>query len=245
MTAPLLSLRGVGKSYWRGLHELRVLSDVMLDVHPGEMVAIWGRRGSGKTTLLRVAAGLQGVDSGEVLFDGMDLAALSDSQRAHVRQEQIGWVRRTGPRSSLRILDYVALPLMARNNRRDALRHTRETLTRLGVSECAHRHWAHISDGERALVGIAHAVVRSPRLLLVDDPTACLGMEEREAIADLLRSLAEEQRMGVLLAAPDMPTTMSSHHIRALSGGRLLTPPQDPVTEGARVIEFPPTRRTA
>ena len=74
-TGAVLSLRGVRKSYWRGLRETVVLADVSLDVYGGEMVAVWGQRGSGKTTLLEVAAGLESPDSGAVSFQGRDLLA--------------------------------------------------------------------------------------------------------------------------------------------------------------------------
>ncbi len=225
MAGPLLSLQGVGKSYWRGAHELRVLVDVTLDVHAGRLVAVWGRRGAGKTTLLKIAAGLESPDSGRVLFEGRDIGAFSERERTALRHADIGWVRRAGPRSELPMIDYVALPLMARTSRHDALRRASAVLARVGVPDCAKLRWECISDGERALVSIAHGIVRSPRLLLVDDPTASLGMCERERVTELLRSLAVQQRMGVLMGAPDMPTMMSSHQIRSLSGGRLLVPP--------------------
>jgi putative ABC transport system ATP-binding protein len=240
---PLLSLRGVAKSYWRGLHELRILTDVTLDVHAGEFVAVWGKRGAGKTTLLKIAAGLEMPDRGQVLFEGRDLARLSDAQRTSLRHDSIGWVRRSGPSSGLRIINYVALPLMVRDRRHDALRRAHETLVRVGVPDCAEQLWEHVSDGERALVSIAHGIVRSPRLLLVDDPTASLGIRERESVTELLRTLAVERRMGVLMSAPDIPTLMSSHQIRALSSGRLLAPPNDR-PDDARVVRFPAGRRS-
>lgn len=241
---PLLSLRGVAKSYWRGLHQLSVLVEATLDVLPGEFVAVWGRRGAGKTTLLKIAAGLEEPDSGQVLFQGRDITTLTETERTALRHERIGWVRRARPRSGLRIINYVALPLMAQHGRHEALRRAHETLVRVGVNDCAEQHWEHISDGERALVSIAHGVARSPRLLLVDDPTASLGMRERETVTELLRTLAVERDMGVLMSAPDMPTMMSSHQIRALSGGRLLAPPDDG-GDGDRVIHFPASRRSA
>jgi ABC-type lipoprotein export system ATPase subunit len=245
MAGPLLSLQSIAKSYWRGVHELRVLVDATLDVHAGELVAVWGKRGAGKTTLLRIAAGLEMADSGHSHFAGRELRALSDSERTLLRHTEIGWVRRSGPRIGLSMLNYVALPLMSGRNRQEALRRAHEALVRVGVPECADQRWEHISDGERALVGIAHAVVRGPKLLLVDDPTASLGMREREIVTELLRSLAEERRMGVLVSAPDIPTMMSSHQIRTLSGGRLLAPP-DAAGEGTgHVIDFPASRRTA
>jgi ABC-type lipoprotein export system ATPase subunit len=243
MAGPLLSLQGIAKSYWRGLHELRVLVDATLEVHAGELVAVWGKRGAGKTTLLRIAAGLETADSGRAYFQGRDVGTLSDAQRTLLRHAEIGWVRRSGPRMGLSIINYVALPLMAGRNRQESLRRANEALVRVGVPECAEQHWEHISDGERALVSIAHGIVRLPRLLLVDDPTASLAIRERETVTELLRSLAEEQRMGVLVSAPDMPTMMSSHQIRTLSGGRLLAPPGHPPE--SQVIDFPASRRSA
>ncbi len=110
----LLSLRGVGKSYWRGDTEVRVLRDVTLDVRAGELTAVWGTRGSGKSTLLKLAARLEVPDSGCVFFNGVDLASVSERQHARLMSEWIGWVRRAGPQSDLRMLDYVALPLLGR-----------------------------------------------------------------------------------------------------------------------------------
>ena len=78
MAGVLLSLREVSKSYWRGPSEVRVLAGASLDVHQGELVAVWGKRGAGKTTLLRIAAGLERPDGGVVRFEGEDLATLSD-----------------------------------------------------------------------------------------------------------------------------------------------------------------------
>lgn len=244
MAEPLLLLQAIEKSYWRGVRELRVLRGATLEVRAREVAAVWGRRGSGKTTLLRIAAGLETPDDGLVLFKGRDLGTLSPTERTSLRHTEIGWVRRGGPRSELRVLSYVALPLMGQSKRNDALRRAGEALVRVGVADCAEQRWECISDGERALVSIAHGIVRSPKLLLVDDPTAGLGTCEREMVTELLRSLAVDQGMGVLMSAPDMPTMMSSHQIRTLSGGRLLAPPEDP-DEDRNVIDFPTGRRLA
>jgi ABC-type lipoprotein export system ATPase subunit len=245
MAGPLLSLRGVSKSYWRGEHELRVLVEATLDVRAGRLVAVWGRRGAGKTTLLRIAAGLERPDSGRVLFEDRDLGALSEAQRTMLRHTDIAWVRRSGPRSELPIVDYVALPLMADRNRQDALRRAQATLVRVGLPECGKQCWDSISNGEQALVSIAHGIARSPKLLIVDDPTASLGVCERETVTELLRSIAEEHSMGVLMSAPDMPTMMSSHEIRTLSGGGLLAPPERTGEQSNGASERLASRRSA
>ncbi len=247
MAAALLSLQAVGKSYWRGPSEVRVLDDACLDVAEGEFVGVWGRRGAGKTTLLRIAAGLETPDRGTVRFDGRDLAALSESDLARLRRSEIGWVRRSGPRSDLTMLDYVALPLLIEHGRRDANRRADAALRRVGMAQCAGQRWDSLSDGERALVAVAHGIARAPRLLLIDDPTANLGVRERDEILLLLRSLVEQSGLAMLMTVPDMPAALGSHQLRALSGGRLISGPETaeaPDRDG-NVIEFPGRRRSA
>lgn len=247
MGTPLLSLQAVGKSYWRGPSEVRVLDDACLDVEEGEFVGVWGRRGAGKTTLLRIAAGLETPDRGTVRFDGHDLAALSERGLARLRRSEIGWVRRSGPRSDLTMLDYVALPLLIEHVRRDANRRADAALRRVGMGQCAGQRWDSLSDGERALVAVAHGIARAPRLLLIDDPTANLGVRERDEILQLLRSLVEQSGLAMLMTVPDMPAALGSHQLRALSGGRLISgaaSPEAPDRDG-NVIEFPGRRRSA
>ncbi len=237
----LLSLKGVGKSYWRGDTEVRVLRDVTLDVRAGELTAVWGTRGSGKSTLLKLAARLEAPDSGSVFFNGVDLAGVSERQHARLMLKWIGWVRRAGPRSDLRMLDYVALPLLAEHGRRDAYTRAEAALERVGLSAQARQRWGDMCDGERASITIAHGIARAPRLLLVDDPTANLDVIERERVTGLLYSLADEEAMAVLMTVPDMPAAMRADRIFSLGGGRLssasLAPP--PVRpEQGKVIQL-------
>lgn len=247
MADVLLALEGVSKSYWRGPHQRRVLADLSLEVREREFVVVWGRRGAGKTTLLKVAAGLEAIDLGVASFEGADMAGMSETQHAWLMRERIGWVRRTGPRSDLEILDYVALPLLASCGHRQAYARARDALARVGIAECAAQTWASLSDGERALAGIAGGVVRSPRLLIVDDPTANLDVREREQVVALLRELADDAGIGVLMAAPDIPEMMGAHQILALSAGRILRPPEPPRPLGqpGNVIDFPGRERSA
>lgn len=236
----LLSLRAVSKSHWRGAHELRILRDVSLEMSAGELVAVWGKRGAGKTTLLKIAAGLEATDGGVVRFAGHDLAGLSEAGHARLMREQIGWVRRTGPRSDLSMLDYVALPLLVEHGQRRARARAYDALARVGMSECADQRWDSLSDGERALTAIAHGIVRRPQLLLVDDPTANLGVREREDVNELLRSLMGEEGLAVLMTAPGMPAAMGFGEIKILSAGKLLEQPHEPAQ--ANVIDFPAGR---
>ena len=219
---PLLSLEGVSKSYWRGLRKLSVLTDASLEVHAGQLVTIWGQRRSGKTTLLKLAAGLEPPTSGVVRFEGQDLAELSATQQARVLRTRIGWAKPTGPDSrELTMLDYVALPLLRMHKRREAHRQAALALDRTGVASCAGEPWGSLADSERTLVAIAHAIVRSPRLLLVDDHTSHLDDLHREEIMGLLRILADDEGMAVLMMVPDMTEMVHAHQRLNLSSGQI------------------------
>lgn len=242
---PLLRLESVGKSYMRGPRELRILKDVSLDVHSGELVGVYGQRGSGKTTLLRIAAGFESPREGLVSFDGTDLATLSRSRRARLHREQIGWVERAGPQSAGLVMRvYVGLPLYRTLGPVEAQRRALEALAKVGASDAADAHWSSLSDTARTLVAIAEALVREPRLLLVDDPTAGLGILDRERVVGLLRSAAEDGGLGVLMAVPDMPAMLHAHEVRSLSRGRLFAP-ADPPPGSGNVVEFPGSERSA
>jgi ABC-type lipoprotein export system ATPase subunit len=252
VTGPLLSLTGVSRSFQRGRHELRVLIDASLHVSAGEVLAVQGQRGAGKTTLLKIAAGMEPLDGGKVSFDGWDLTDLSDGQLSRLLGEQIGWVQNMGPESRLRVLDYVALPLLISLGDRAAYARATQALERVGAAECAQQRWDTLADGERGLVGIAHAIVRSPRLLLVDDVTMILGIRETDTLTRLLRSIARESAIGVLMTVSDTAAALHSDRTMSLAGGRLSDPstqlaPEPPDATAAKgdVIDLSSRERLA
>jgi lipoprotein-releasing system ATP-binding protein len=230
----LLSLEGVCKSYWRGAREIVVLEDVSLDVHPGELVAVWGRRGAGKTTLARVAAGLETPDSGAVLFDGEPLKPVA--RRKGTLDPRIGWLR-LGPLTPdfNTVVDSVMTPLLGDNSPRKARRLVTAMLERLGVADPSSLRWENLTHGERTLVGIARATVRERKLLVLDDPTASLDVPQREEVTGLLRRAADEQGLAILMTVPDMPEMAYAHRVGALSEG-VLTMSKTPT---GNVIDFP------
>jgi ABC-type lipoprotein export system ATPase subunit len=242
----LLRLDSVSMSYWRGSRETRVLKNVSLDVCAGELVGIYGQRGAGKTTLLRLAAGFEPPATGRVALDGVNLASLSRNDLARIHREEIGWVERAGPETrELPMRTYVALPLYRDFGPVQAERRAVAALAKVGADDAAEARWSSLSDTVRMLVAIAQALVREPRVLLVDDPTAGLGIIDRERVVGLLRSAAEDGGLGVLMAVPDMPAMLHAHEVRSLSRGRLLAP-ADPSPNGhARVVEFPGGERSA
>jgi ABC-type lipoprotein export system ATPase subunit len=246
----VLSLQSVSKGFRRGPREIPVLRDVSLEVPAGDLVGIYGQRNAGKTVLLKLAAGFETPDSGRVVFEDEDLSHFSRRRLAHLHRDRIGWVARNGPHSpDLPMQDYVALSLYRDFGPDEACRRARRALEKVGVADCASHRWDDLSDTARMLVAIAQALVREPRLLVVDDPTAWLDLEDRERIVGLLRHAAEDGGLGVLMTAPDMPAMLHAHQIRSLHRGRLIAPEGKPggddprgrpsIEERGTVIEFP------
>lgn len=220
---PVLALDCVSAGYWRGPIRVDVLRDISLQVAAGDLVAVWGSLKAGKTTLLKVAAGLDPPRAGDVRIGNRSLATLSRQEMQHLRRHEIGFARRTGPvERELSVLDYVAFPLMGTMARAAAQRRAMEAIQQLGIdTACASLRWDELTDGEQTLVSIAHAISRNPTLLLVDDPTSSLGVHERERTVALLRRLAVEQRMAVVMTAPDLAATLGAHEVFTLTSGEL------------------------
>jgi predicted ABC-type transport system involved in lysophospholipase L1 biosynthesis ATPase subunit len=222
----LLSLEGVCKEFRRGELRLVVLKDVWLTVGEGEVVSVVGTRGQGKSTLLRVAAGLERPDGGRVCMEGRDLSALSDRELSRLLRKEVGLAGRGGPGMRLRMVEYVALPLLlgaARRERRALHSQALWALERVGMTDRAGARWEDLSDWDRALAEIAQAIVARPKLMILDDVTDGLSMRETERVAALVHDLACEQRAGVLMGLSDGEATLRSQRVHSLYEGRLST----------------------
>jgi predicted ABC-type transport system involved in lysophospholipase L1 biosynthesis ATPase subunit len=234
----VLSLTGVCLSFPRGRrHVIRVLDDVSLELDAGETVAVLAQRAQGKTSLLRVAAGIERPDRGQVRFEGEDIWAFSERRRSRLLGGQIGWVGPAVPDLDVPMLANVALPLFATCGKNEAYARATAALERVGARECAQQFWGSLADWERALVAVAQGIAREPKLLLVDDLTASLGLGEIDEVMQLLDELAKEQRFGVLMSVSDASATGWAR-IATLAGGELFEMPRPPAQQG-NIIDFP------
>lgn len=234
----LLALEHVDKTYYRGgRHRLRILRDVALDVDAGELVAIVADPTAGKTTLLRIAAGLEPPDSGTVQLAGQPLPATNDPD------PRIALVTRTPPpreTMTMRILDLVAIPLMEQMSLAKAHRRVTPMLEALGVGDLSSATWVELSDAERVAIRIAQAAVRKPRLLLVDDVMAGLGIAHVDAVLGCLLHAADADRTAVLMTAGSLEETVRVDTLYSLSAGSLVAMS---TRERGQVLDFPAERR--
>lgn len=220
----LLALDEVEKRYQRGEREIVALDGVSLSLFAGDYLAVLGSARAGKTTLLRVAAGIERPDAGTVRFMGRDLASMSGRERTHVRRHEIGCVwARLHPNGRLTAVGQVALALVSSGwGRSRAVAKANEYLRRVDAGHCADARIHELSASELARVSIAQAIVREPKLILADEPTDVLNSEERRDILAIMRSIARDANVGVLMTAGDSAGALRATRFGSLKAGRLL-----------------------
>jgi putative ABC transport system ATP-binding protein len=218
---PVLSLDSVSLCFRRGRRSTMVLHDVSMALEAGELAGVWGGRGAGKSTLAHVAAGIIAPDRGTVLLDGQPLVSGSRAGRGGVLHAQIGLATRRGPElDEMPVEDWIASALLLSHSYRDALELAHQALERVGAAEVGGEPWDDLSDGERMLVSLAQAIVRGPRVLIVDDPIAGLGAVERDEVMQLLLSIATAG-VAVLVTAAELKELRGLDRIWSLRDGRL------------------------
>lgn len=205
-----------------GDSRVRALDDVSLSVMPGEFVAIVGPSGSGKSSLLAIAGAMAQPDRGTVRVHGTDLAALSKSARTRFRLRNIGFVFQSGNLlPSLTAADQLRLAgRLARNRHID----TEQLLDSVGMAHRAGHRPGQLSGGERQRVGIARALVNSPSLLLVDEPTAALDRRRSHEVVELLAQRAHNSGVAIVMVTHDQDVLEHCDRVHEMIDGRLGIP---------------------
>ncbi|GAA3524168.1 hypothetical protein GCM10022417_20390 [Corynebacterium pilbarense] len=191
----MLELRDITKSFT----QQRVLEGISLTVGDGESVAIMGPSGSGKSTLLHCMSGVLVPDQGEVLFDGQDVAAMSDAERSRLRLEHFGFIFQDGQLlPELTATENVALPQIMRGvPRPQAHDEAIDMLTRLGLGAYVDRYPGQLSGGQGQRVAIARALAGPPSVVFADEPTAALDQATGHEVMQQIVAVC--QKFGVTL----------------------------------------------
>ena len=218
---PLIKLDDVTRIF-PGPPAVNALRGVDLEVMPGEYLAIVGPSGSGKSTMLNTLGLLDRPSTGTYWFEGQDVAALSEDERAALRGGEIGFVfqsfhllpTRTVLENVMLSTAYAGVPREEREGR------ARAALDRVGMSHRVDFYPGPLSGGERQRVAIARAVSTAPRLLLADEPTGNLDQENSEAVMRLFEELSADG-LTIVMITHDRTVAQSARRRVSINDGRL------------------------
>lgn len=193
----IISAKNIKKSYGK----TPVLHGVSLDVKQGEVLAIMGPSGSGKSTLLHSLAAIISVDSGEIIFDGRNIAKFSDNKRSVLRRTAFGFVFQFSQLvPELTVIDNVALPLLLNGlSRNKAYAEAKKWLEAVGLSDKHDSTPGEISGGQAQRVAIARAMVAQPKILFADEPTGSLDSLNSEHVMELFIKTAKDNGTTVIM----------------------------------------------
>ncbi len=217
----IVEANGIKKTYSTGKVEVQALKGVDLALERGEIVAIMGPSGCGKTTLLNCLSGLDEIDAGEVLVDGVVLHDLSDNKRSDYRARRMGFVFQLyNLLPVLNAVENVEMPLLLSGISSGIARsRSMEMLDLVGLSDRAMHVPAELSGGQRQRVTIARALVNEPAIVWADEPTGDLDSETADDIVNLILELNRSKGQTFVLVTHALDVGQKAHRIVNMRDG--------------------------
>lgn len=214
----MIKINDIVKSYGSGESRFQVLQGISLEIEDGDFVVILGASGSGKSTFLNVISGLERPDSGEVLYDGTDIAGLSDTERTAFRKRNVGFV----------FQQYYLLPNMDvdKNVKMGAdlanNKDYREIIKAVGLEEKLHRYPSELSGGEQQRVSIARALAKKPRVMFLDEPTGALDESTGREVLDYIFRLKNQYDFTIVMVTHNSNLAEMAKTVIKMNSGRIL-----------------------
>lgn len=217
----ILNIKKVSKTYQSAGRTLTVLENIDFSIGAGATASIVGPSGSGKTTLLGLCAGLDHCTSGTVELQGISLENLNEDQRAHIRNQYVGFIFQNFQLlPTLTALENVMVPLELRREKNIKPRAI-DLLNKVGLADRGHHYPSQLSGGEQQRVSLARAFSNQPRILFADEPTGNLDAENSEKIVNLLFDLNKQSGTTLILVTHDLELASKTGRIIRLKGGRI------------------------
>ncbi|MEI6047861.1 MAG: ABC transporter ATP-binding protein [Bacteroidota bacterium] len=220
----MLSIKNISKSF---THRGIVLDNLSLDVKEGDSIAIMGPSGSGKTTLMNIIGLLDKPDSGEITFRGTSVANFTDDESAVYRNRNIGFVFQEHLLlPHLTVSENIFLPLLASKYKRDELaekeKHVKILMEKTGISDLAAKYPFRISGGEAQRVALVRALSNNPSIVLADEPTGSLDVNNADILGDLLLEMNREFGTTLILATHSADLAKKMSRLLRLGEGKLI-----------------------
>jgi macrolide transport system ATP-binding/permease protein len=235
----VIEVRGVTRAYSVGDVKVQALRGIDLRIERGEFVAIIGASGSGKSTLMGIIGCLDQPSSGQYIFEGKDVAHLSEPELALIRSERLGFVFQSfNLLARTSALENVALPLIyAENgtaNTAERTRRARGALALLGLAERERNTPAQLSGGQQQRVAIARALINSPKLLLADEPTGNLDTKNSHEIMETLVRLNRDRGVTIVVVTHESDIAAYADRIVTMRDGAIVSDERRPLSDAAR-----------
>jgi putative ABC transport system ATP-binding protein len=216
----VIRLESVTRSFREGARRRCVLDGIDAGVMRGEIVALLGRSGSGKSTVLNLIAGIDLPDSGRILVEGRDIAAMDERSRTLFRRHRIGFIYQFfNLIPTLTVAENVALPLELAGHA-DA-EPVRVMLDAVGLADRADEDPDRLSGGEQQRVALARALIHAPPVLLADEPTGNLDAETGEQVMGLLTRLVREREATLVLVTHSTEVAEVADRVWRLADGHI------------------------
>lgn len=219
-----VSIRGVSKAYQRGSQTVPVLEDITFDIQRGEFLALMGPSGSGKSTLLNLIAGIDAVDAGSVIIDGVDIVALGESELADWRAAHVGFIFQFyNLIPVLTAFENVELPLLLTAlTRRERREHVQAALAVVSLQDRMDHYPSQLSGGQQQRVAIARAIVSDPSILVADEPTGDLDRVSAGEVLSLMGRLNSEFGKTIIMVTHDPRAAEKARIVLHLEKGVLV-----------------------
>jgi len=219
---PLLSVRGVERTFDVGGRQLRVLKGIDMELQPNQLVMLKGRSGSGKTTLLNMLGGLDVPTKGEIMFHGHPFHKLGDKERTEIRRKEIGFIFQTyALMPLLSAWENVELSLrMAGVPRNEWDERVAYCLELVGLTKRAKHRPYEMSGGEQQRVAIAKSIAHKPIMLLADEPTAELDSQMGAQVMAVFREIVATENVAICMTTHDPTILEVADHVYEMVDGK-------------------------
>jgi len=220
----IIECRSLCFSYIEGDNQTSILSNLRLDVKPGESIAILGQSGCGKSTLLNLIAGLDTPSSGDVLINDSNITKLNEQDRTELRANTFGFVYQFHHLlNDFSSVFNVAMPLLIKGvDKESAIAQSEKLLTRVGLENRLRHKPSELSGGERQRVAIARAMVVEPDCLLADEPTGNLDAKNAKDVLELILELNENSTTALVIVTHDQDIAKKMNRTLTLSNQQLI-----------------------
>lgn len=214
----MIKIKNLCKSYGQGQSKIDVLKNIDLEIEDGKIICILGPSGSGKSTLLNIIGGIETIDSGQVVISGKNLSKMTKKDLESYRREKLGFVFQFyNLISDLNVLENVELGKYLAKNPLDIDKLVED----LGIKDQLYKYPNEISGGQAQRTSIARALIKSPQILICDEPTGALDYESAKDVLNLIEKMNKEYKATILIASHNVQISKMCDYILKIHDGKV------------------------